>query len=78
MFKIKNRFDSKLINRLNSYQNLKAMIYFILKIGADLNIAQTPDTLTEAIKTGIQTIETSPQITETKISLITMIAKVDP
>lgn len=54
------------------------MIYFILKIGADLNIAQTPDTLTEAIKTGIQTIETSPQITETKISLITMIAKGGP
>ena len=54
------------------------MIYFILKIGADLNIAQTQDTLTEAIKTGIQTIETSPQITETKISLITMIAKGGP
>lgn len=54
------------------------MIYFILKIGADLNIAQTQDTITEAIKTGIQTIETSPQITETKISLITMIAKGGP
>ena len=54
------------------------MIYFILKIGAVLNIAQTQDTLTEAIKTGIQTIETSPQITETKISLITMIAKGGP
>ena len=54
------------------------MIYFILKIGADLNIAQTQDTLTEAIKTGIQTNETSPQITETKISLITMIAKGGP
>ncbi len=54
------------------------MIYFILKIGADLNIAQTEDSLTEAIKTGIQTIETSPQITETKISLITMIAKGGP
>ena len=54
------------------------MIYFILKIGADLNIAQTQDTLTEAIKTGIQTIKTSPQITETKISLITMIAKGGP
>lgn len=54
------------------------MIYFILKIGADLNVAQTQDTLTEAIKTGIQTIETSPQITETKISLITMIAKGGP
>jgi biopolymer transport protein ExbB len=54
------------------------MIYLILKIGADLNIAQTQDTLTEAIKTGIQTIETSPQITETKISLITMIAKGGP
>ena len=54
------------------------MIYFILKIGADLNIAQTQDSLTEAIKTGIQTIETSPQITETKISLITMIAKGGP
>ena len=54
------------------------MIYFILKIGADLNIAQTQDTLTEAIKTGIQTVETSPQITETKISLITMIAKGGP
>ena len=54
------------------------MIYFILKIGADLNIAQKQDTLTEAIKTGIQTIETSPQITETKISLITMIAKGGP
>ena len=51
------------------------MIYFILKIGAVLNIAHT---LTEAIKTGIQTIETSPQITETKISLITMIAKGGP
>jgi len=54
------------------------MIYFILKIGADLNIAQTQDTITEAIKTGIQTIETSPQVTETKISLITMIAKGGP
>ena len=54
------------------------MIYFILKIGAVLNIAQTQDSLTEAIKTGIQTIETSPQITETKISLITMIAKGGP
>jgi biopolymer transport protein ExbB len=54
------------------------MIYFILKIGADLNIAQTQDSLTEAIKTGIQTVETSPQITETKISLITMIAKGGP
>ncbi len=54
------------------------MIYFILKIGADLNIAQTEDSLTDAIKTGIQTIETSPQITETKISLITMIAKGGP
>ena len=54
------------------------MIYFILKIGADLNIAQTQDSITEAIKTGIQTIETSPQITETKISLITMIAKGGP
>ncbi len=54
------------------------MIYFILKIGADLNIAQTEDSLTDAIKTGIQTIETSPLITETKISLITMIAKGGP
>ena len=54
------------------------MIYFILKIGAVLNIAQTQDSLTEAIKTGIQTVETSPQITETKISLITMIAKGGP
>jgi len=54
------------------------MIYFILKIGAVLNIAQTEDSLTDAIKTGIQTIETSPQITETKISLITMIAKGGP
>jgi biopolymer transport protein ExbB len=54
------------------------MIYLILKIGADLNIAQKQDTLTETIKTGIQTIETSPQITETKISLITMIAKGGP
>ena len=54
------------------------MIYFILKIGADLDIAQTEDSLTDAIKTGIQTIETSPQITETKISLITMIAKGGP
>ena len=54
------------------------MIYFIIKIGAVLNIAQTQDSLTEAIKTGIQTVETSPQITETKISLITMIAKGGP
>ena len=54
------------------------MIYFILKIGAVLNIAETQDSLTEAIKTGIQTVETSPQITETKISLITMIAKGGP
>ena len=54
------------------------MIYFILKIGAVLNIAQTQDSLKEAIKTGIQTVETSPQITETKISLITMIAKGGP
>jgi len=54
------------------------MLYFILKIGAVLNTAQTQDSLTEAIKTGIQTIETSPQITETKISLITMIAKGGP
>jgi biopolymer transport protein ExbB len=54
------------------------MIYFILKIGAVLNIAQTEDSLTDAIKTGIQTVETSPQITETKISLITMIAKGGP
>lgn len=54
------------------------MIYFILKIGADLNIAETKDSLTEAIKTGIQTVESSPQITETKISLITMIAKGGP
>jgi len=54
------------------------MIYFILKIGAVLNIAQTQDSLTEAIKTGIQPLETSPQITETKISLITMIAKGGP
>ena len=54
------------------------MIYFILKIGADLNIAQTEDSLTDAIKTGILTNETTPQITETKISLITMIAKGGP
>ena len=54
------------------------MIYFILKIGALINIAQTEDSITDAIKTGIQTVETSPQITETKISLITMIAKGGP
>ncbi len=54
------------------------MIYFILKIGAVLNIAETKDSLIDTIKTGIQTIETSPQITETKISLITMIAKGGP
>lgn len=54
------------------------MLYFILKIGAVLNTAQTQDSLTEAIKTGIQTVETSPQITETKISLISMIAKGGP
>ena len=54
------------------------MIYFIIKIGAVLNIAETKDSLIDTIKTGIQTIETSPQITETKISLITMIAKGGP
>ena len=54
------------------------MIYFILKIGAVLNIAETKDSLIDTIKTGIQTIETSPQVTETKISLITMIAKGGP
>jgi biopolymer transport protein ExbB len=54
------------------------MIYFIIKIGAVLNIAETKDSLIDTIKTGIQTIETSPQVTETKISLITMIAKGGP
>ena len=54
------------------------MIYFIIKIGALINIAQTEDSLIDTIKTGIQTIETSPPITETKISLITMIAKGGP
>ncbi len=54
------------------------MIYFILKIGAILNTAETQDSLTEAVKTGIQTIETNSQITETKISLITMISKGGP
>ena len=54
------------------------MIYFIIKIGAVLNIAETKDSLIDTIKTGIQTIETSPPITETKISLITMIAKGGP
>ena len=54
------------------------MIYFIIKIGALINIAQTEDSITDAIKTGIQTVEASPQITETKISLITMIAKGGP
>ena len=49
-----------------------------MKIGAVLNIAETKDSLIDTIKTGIQTIETSPQITETKISLITMIAKGGP
>jgi biopolymer transport protein ExbB len=54
------------------------MIYFIIKIGAVLNIAETKDSLIDTIKTGIQTIETSPQVTETRISLITMIAKGGP
>lgn len=54
------------------------MIYFIIKIGAVLNIAETKDSLIDTMKTGIQTIETSPPITETKISLITMIAKGGP
>ena len=54
------------------------MIYFIIKIGAVLNIAETKDSLIDTMKTGIQTIETSPQVTETRISLITMIAKGGP